>query len=77
MTQYRVGKEKFVLTHEFLAEMLGCTRQTVSIVAGTLQRAGLITYKRGMVAVLRKEALEEAACECFKTTLAMYEQIMG
>jgi CRP-like cAMP-binding protein len=76
MTQYRVGKEKFLLTHELLAEMLGCTRQTVSIVAGTLQRAGLIIYTRGVVTVLRKEGLEEAACECFKTTLDMYEQIM-
>src|SRR5262245_9630166 len=51
MTHDRAGQDDFLLTHEFLAEMLGVHRQTVSIVAGTLQRAGFITYRRGQVRV--------------------------
>jgi hypothetical protein len=46
-TQDRVGKGEFLLTQEFLAEMLGVRRQTVQVVAGTLRTAGLITYRRG------------------------------
>jgi CRP-like cAMP-binding protein len=62
----RVGKNEFPLTHEFVAMMLGVARPTVTIVAGTLQKAGLITYRRGIVAILDREKLEAASCECYR-----------
>ena len=61
----------FPLTQEFVAMMLGTTRPTVSEVAGTLQRAGLITYHRGFVTIVDRERLEAAACECYAITAAI------
>jgi CRP-like cAMP-binding protein len=75
-TQDRVGKEEFLLTQEFLAEMLGVRRQTVQVVAGTLQTAGLISYRRGLIRVLDREGLEAASCECYGTTKAIYDRIV-
>jgi CRP-like cAMP-binding protein len=66
MTHDRVGMaEEFPLTHEFLGQMLGVRRATVSEVAGALQRKGLITYSRGKIRVVDRQGLEEAACECY------------
>jgi CRP-like cAMP-binding protein len=66
MAQDRVGADEFPLTQEFVAMMLGTARPTVTVVAGTLQRAGLITYHRGRVSVLDREKLESASCECYR-----------
>jgi CRP-like cAMP-binding protein len=66
MAHDRVGKNEFPLTQEFVAMMLGVARPTVTIVAGTLQKAGLITYRRGTVTILEREKLEAAACECYR-----------
>src|SRR6266850_2785155 len=68
LTQDRVGKEEFVLTQEFLAEMLGVRRQTVTVFAGMLQSAGFITYRRGTMRIIHREGLEEASCECYEVT---------
>ena len=65
MTQDRVGSESLPLTQEFLAQMLGTRRSSVSISAGTLQKAGLITYTRGSVTIQDRPSLEEAACDCY------------
>ena len=67
MTQDRVGKDEFRLTHELLAAMLGVRRQSVSIVAGRLQKAGLIQYTRGAVNVVNRAELEDASCECYQS----------
>jgi CRP-like cAMP-binding protein len=75
-TQDRVGQREFSLTQEFLAEMLGVRRQTVQVVAGTLQTAGLITYRRGLIQVLDREGLEAASCECYETTKTLYDRIV-
>ena len=64
----RVGADQFPLTQEFLAMMLGAARPTVTIVAGTLQRAGLITYRRGQISILKGGPLEAASCECYQVT---------
>ncbi len=61
----RVGADEFPLTHEFLAVMLGVRRATVTVTAGSLQSAGLITYRHGQVKVLDGDGLEDAACECY------------
>jgi CRP-like cAMP-binding protein len=73
----RVGKAQFPLTQEFLAMMLGAARPTVTIVAGTLQRAGLITYRRGQITIVDREALEEASCECYRTTANLVSSADG
>jgi CRP-like cAMP-binding protein len=72
----RVETEDFVLTHEFLAEMLGVRRQTVTVIAGTLQRASLITYHRGVIRIVNRKKLEAASCECYGVTKAFYDRIM-
>jgi CRP-like cAMP-binding protein len=77
MAHDRAGKDEFLLTHEFLAELLGVRRQTVSIIAGTLQRAGFITYRRGVLRVLDREGLEAASCECYQAMKHLYDRIMG
>jgi len=76
MCHDRVANEEFVLTHEFLAEMLGVRRQTVTVIAGTLQTASLITYHRGVIRILNSKKLEAASCECYGVTKAFYDRIM-
>ncbi|HEY9285444.1 MAG TPA: Crp/Fnr family transcriptional regulator [Pyrinomonadaceae bacterium] len=61
----RVEEDRLQLTHEFLSQMLGANRATVSLTAGVFQQAGLIRYTRGMVTVLNRVGLETAACECY------------
>ena len=76
MCRDRVETEEFVLTHEFLAEMLGVRRQTVTVIAGKLQTAGLITYHRGVIRILNRKGMEDASCECYGVTKAFYDRIM-
>jgi CRP-like cAMP-binding protein len=64
------------LTQEFLAQMLGVRRTSVSLVAGTLQRAGLIKYRRGNIRLLDVENLKESACECYETVKGHYERLL-
>jgi CRP-like cAMP-binding protein len=66
MAHDRMDSTEFPLTQEFVAMMLGATRPTVTVVAGTLQKAGLITYHRGRVRILDREKLEAASCECYR-----------
>ena len=65
MCQDRVNSEMLPLTHEFIAQMLGSGRPTVTIAAGVLERAGLIENTRGNVKILNRKRLEDAACECY------------
>jgi len=66
MSHDRVGADEFPLTHEFLAQMLGVCRPTVTAVAGTLHKSGLINYHRGRITVIERKGLEAASCECYK-----------
>jgi CRP-like cAMP-binding protein len=68
MARDRMGSDEFPLTQEFVAMMLGASRPTVTIVASTLQKAGLITYHRGQIKIVDGDKLEEASCECYRTT---------
>ncbi len=61
----RVGTDQFAITHEYLAQMLGSRRATVTLSAGMLQAAGLISYRRGEVTIVDRAGLESAACECY------------
>jgi CRP-like cAMP-binding protein len=76
MTHDRVGGDEFVLTHEFLAAMLGVRRASVSAVAATLQRAGLIRYHRGRMTIVNRPGLEAAACECYRIITAEYDRLL-
>lgn len=64
-TQDRVATRDLPLTQEFLAELLGVQRTTVSAAAQALQRKGLIHYRRGQITIADRAGLEEAACECY------------
>ena len=66
MARDRMGRDDFPLTQEFVAMMLGASRPTVSIVAGTVQKAGMITYHRGHVTIADSKKLEAASCECYR-----------
>jgi CRP-like cAMP-binding protein len=72
MSQDRIGERSFNLTQEFVSHMLGTRRASVTIAAGALQKAGLITYKRGEVTIVNRPGLERASCECY---LAINQQI--
>jgi CRP-like cAMP-binding protein len=71
----RVGSDQFPMTQEFMAMMLGASRPMVTVVAGTLQKAGLIKYRHGVMTIVDREALEEASCECYRTATALLEAI--
>ena len=75
--QDRVGEDSFLLTQDFLAAMLGVRRPSVTLAAGMLQQAGLITYHRGRVTILDRERLEESACECYRAIMAETDRLIG
>jgi Mn-dependent DtxR family transcriptional regulator len=70
-----LDREDFELTHEFVANLLGVYRPSVSVAAGALQRAGLIEYRRGHVLILDRYQLHEAACECYDVIRRAYDQL--
>lgn len=72
----RNGNRPLPLTHEFLAEMLGVGRPTVTLVARALQAAGLIDYRRGSISVTDRRGLESAACECHRAVRRVYEDLL-
>jgi Mn-dependent DtxR family transcriptional regulator len=64
-------------TQEFLAEMLGVKRTSVTLHARTLQQAGMISYSRGHIQITDLEALQETVCECYGTVKSYYEALLG
>jgi CRP-like cAMP-binding protein len=76
MTHDRVEEDSFFLTQEFIAQMLGVRRPTVSIAAGMLQKAGLIHYVRGKITIRHREALEDASCECYEAIKREYAMVL-
>jgi CRP-like cAMP-binding protein len=75
MARDRMESDEFPLTQEFAAMMLGVSRPAVTIVASTLQKAGLITYHRGQIKILDGRKLEQASCECYRTTTEALEAV--
>jgi len=65
MSADRVGSASLALTQEVLGQMLGTRRSSVTVAAGILQKAGLISYTRGDVKIVQRAKLEQAACECY------------
>lgn len=76
MSHDRVHRDEFELTQEFLGQMLGVRRGTVSEVAATLQGAGIIRYARGIVTIVDRAALEERSCECYLIVRDEYTRLL-
>lgn len=77
MSHDRVGTDTFPITHEFLAQMLGSRRATVTLSAGLLQAAGLIRYHRGRVTVIDRPGLEAVSCECYAVIRSALERVVA
>ena len=73
----RMQAERVAITQEFLAQMLGSRRATVTVAAGRLQRDGLIDYTRGRVKIVDRAGLEGAACECYRLVRKKYDAVLG
>lgn len=75
MTHDRVDGDEFFLTQDFIADMLGVHRPSVSLVAGAYQQAGFLRYSRGWMKILNRGGLEEASCECYLANKAQFESL--
>jgi CRP-like cAMP-binding protein len=71
------GSDHLPFTQEFLAEMLGVRRTSVTTVARTLQEAGMIKYTRGKIEIADVEGLREGACECYETVKEQHQHLLG
>ncbi|WP_334267724.1 Crp/Fnr family transcriptional regulator [Edaphobacter sp. HDX4] len=76
MSADRTESDQLHLTQEFLAQMLGVQRSTVTVAAGVLQRSGMIEYSRGKILILNRAMLKEAACECYHIVNEGYEKLL-
>ncbi|MET3840989.1 Crp/Fnr family transcriptional regulator [Bradyrhizobium sp. OAE829] len=70
------GSNELPFTQEFLGEMLGVRRTSVTTVAKTLQASGMINYTRGRIEIMDVEGLKDSACECFETVKQQYRQLL-
>lgn len=77
MMHDRTPADDVRMTQEFMAEMMGIRRETVTQIAGELQREGAMRYHRGTITVVDRAPLEDAACECYDTVWTEYERILG
>jgi CRP-like cAMP-binding protein len=69
------GSPRFSLTQEFMAEMLGTNRPTVTLSALTLSNAGLVRYSRGRIEIVDEQGLEDSACECYRALRTQYARL--
>ena len=74
-THDRVSGDSFGLTQAYLAMMLGVTRPSVSATAAALQKEGMIKYSRGVITILDRQGLEDAACECYRIIEDEFERL--
>ena len=72
----RISSDTVALTQEFLADMLGVQRTTVTAVARALQDKGVISYRRGVVDIIDRPALEALTCECYGAIRRNYERLL-
>lgn len=77
MVHDRVHGDRFYLTHQLLADMLGVRRSAVTIAAGVLHGKGLIRYVRGNITVLSRRGLETASCECYAAAADDYARLLS
>jgi Mn-dependent DtxR family transcriptional regulator len=77
MAQDRAEVDDLLLTHEFIATMLGVRRAGVSVAAGKLQTEGLINYTRGNIRILDREGLEGYSCECYRVVKREFDRLLN
>ena len=77
MTHDRIGSNEFLLTQEFMSNMLGVRREGITHAAKRLQRAGYISYVRGDMTILDRKGLESDVCECYQVVRTEYERLLG
>jgi Mn-dependent DtxR family transcriptional regulator len=77
MSADRIASNSVPLTHELLSQMLGTRRSSVTVAAGMLQKAGLITHSRGDVKIIDRRKLEKAACECYGIMVLQIKEWQG
>jgi CRP-like cAMP-binding protein len=77
MAHDRARSDRFHLTHQILADMLGVQRGAVTIAAGHLRRNNIIQYTRGEITILDRQQLEAASCECYRTDIKHYASLMS
>jgi CRP-like cAMP-binding protein len=75
-SQDRAGSQHLRMTHESLAQFLGVRRQTVTGIVGTLQEAGCLASRHGVVRILNRSGLEASCCECYRVSRSLYDQIV-
>ena len=71
------GSDNMALTQEFLGQMLGAQRSSVSVIANTLHKAGLIDYSRGRIEITNLEGLTDASCECYEAVKMQHDRLMN
>jgi CRP-like cAMP-binding protein len=76
LTHDRVGSDEFPLTQEFLAQMLGVRRPSVTVVAGILQQAGFIRFRRGRITITDRRGLENASCDCYRVLREVFDRLV-
>jgi CRP-like cAMP-binding protein len=76
LTHDRVGSDEFPLTQEFLAQMLGVRRPSVTVVAGILQQAGFIQFRRGRITITDRRGLENASCDCYRVLREVFDRLV-
>jgi hypothetical protein len=76
-TRDLAGGDELKITQEFLAQMLGVQRTSLSVVANTLQKAGLIRYRRGRVTIVDEQGLKDSACECYEVVKGHYARLVS
>jgi Mn-dependent DtxR family transcriptional regulator len=77
MTHDRVPSDEFPITQEFLAQMMGVRRASVSDAASQMQEAGHIRYTRGMMSIVDRLGLEERTCECYWVVTREWDRLLG
>jgi CRP-like cAMP-binding protein len=77
LTHDRVGKDEFPLTQEFLAQMLGVRRASVTVAVGALQRAQFVRFWRGRVTIIDRQGLEASSCECYEIIRHEFDRLLG
>ena len=71
----RTSKDRFAVTHDFLATLMGVTRPTISLLMGTFEKAGIVAQERGAIIVVDRARLEEVSCECYRIIKEHYEEV--
>jgi Crp-like helix-turn-helix domain len=77
MAHDRVDDDDLPVTQEFLSMMLCVNRPSITVLAGILQKAGMIRYGRGRITILDRDALEATSCDCYMSVKRRFDRLLG